>query len=133
AARSAARDPASTRCGASSDPRSRSPTRTSRRAASGAFARCGTTGASVDPAVMSILACPRCRASAPFSAARAPRCNACGFEPSPGPAHVLDLIDSGGGEPTVATTEQRLMESELVARVYDRFWRPTFVRLLAGK
>jgi SAM-dependent methyltransferase len=87
----------------------------------------------VDPAVLSILACPRCRASAPFSAARALRCTSCGFEPSPGPTQVLDLIDAGGPEPTAATTEQRFMESELVARVYDRFWRPTFVRLLAGK
>ena len=37
------------------------------------------------------------------------------------------------GEPTPATTEQRLMESELVARLYDRTFRPTFVRLLGGR
>src|SRR5690606_40039337 len=29
-------------------------------------------------------------------------------------------------------SEQRLMESELVARAYERFWRPAFVRVLAG-
>jgi SAM-dependent methyltransferase len=46
---------------------------------------------------------------------------------------VLDLIDGSAGEAPAATTEQRLMESELVARLYDRFWRPTFVRLFAGK
>jgi SAM-dependent methyltransferase len=47
---------------------------------------------------------------------------------------VLDLIDSSvGGEPTAPTSEQRFMESDLVARVYDRIWRPTFVRLFGGK
>ena len=46
---------------------------------------------------------------------------------------VLDLIDTSAGEAPTVTTEQRLMESELVARIYDRFWRPTFVRLFAGK
>jgi len=47
---------------------------------------------------------------------------------------VLDLIDVAiGGEPMASTTEQRLMESDLVARVYDRFWRPTFVRMFGGK
>jgi SAM-dependent methyltransferase len=44
-----------------------------------------------------------------------------------------DLLDPARGEPTAATVEQRLMESELVARVYDRIWRPTFVRVLAGR
>jgi ubiquinone/menaquinone biosynthesis C-methylase UbiE len=47
---------------------------------------------------------------------------------------VLDLIDTQhAGEPTVANAEQRLMESALVARLYDRVWRPTFVRLFGGK
>ena len=47
---------------------------------------------------------------------------------------MIDLIDTTiSGEPTPANTEQRLMESELIARIYERVWRPTFVRLLAGK
>jgi len=88
----------------------------------------------VDPAVLPILSCPRCRAEAPFRSLRNPRCATCGLEPSSTNPHVLDLIDVAvGGEPTVANAEQRLMESDLVARIYDRFWRPTFVRLLAGK
>jgi SAM-dependent methyltransferase len=87
----------------------------------------------VDPAVLPILSCPRCRAEAPFRSLRHPRCTTCGLEPASANPHILDLIDVGVGEPTAANTEQRLMESELVARIYDRFWRPTFVRLLAGK
>jgi SAM-dependent methyltransferase len=88
----------------------------------------------VDPAVLPILQCPRCRAAAPFTDLRAPRCTTCGLEPHSTVPGVLDLIDVAvSGEPTVPTTEQRFMESELVARVYDRLWRPTFVRMLAGK
>jgi SAM-dependent methyltransferase len=88
----------------------------------------------VDPAVLPILACPRCRSAGSFSNVRAPRCATCGLEASTTIAGVLDLIDvAASGEPTVASTEQRLMESDLVARIYDRFWRPTFVRMFAGK
>jgi SAM-dependent methyltransferase len=88
----------------------------------------------VDPAVLPILACPRCRSASPFTDLRAPRCSTCGLEPATAIPGVLDLIDvAGAGEPTAASTEQRLMESDLVARLYDRVWRPTFVRLLAGK
>jgi SAM-dependent methyltransferase len=86
----------------------------------------------VDPAVLPILACPRCKAEAPFKRVRDTRCSTCGFEPNGTNPHVLDLIDHTAGEPTAANTEQRLMESDLVARIYDRFWRPSFVRLLAG-
>ena len=86
----------------------------------------------VDPAVLPILSCPRCRADVPFKDLRTPRCRACGLEPVAS-ANLLDLIDNTAGEAPTVTTEQRLMESELVARMYDRFWRPTFVRLLAGK
>jgi SAM-dependent methyltransferase len=87
----------------------------------------------VDPAVLPLLACPRCHAEAPFKDLRTPRCRACGHEPATSVPGVLDLIDSSAGEVPTVTTEQRLMESELVARIYDRFWRPTFVRLFAGK
>jgi SAM-dependent methyltransferase len=45
----------------------------------------------------------------------------------------LDLLDlRRGGAPTPATAEQQLMESELIARIYERFWRPAFVRVMAG-
>jgi SAM-dependent methyltransferase len=87
----------------------------------------------VDPAVLPILSCPRCHADAPFKDLRTPRCRACRLEPVTSVPGVLDLIDASAGEAPVVTTEQRLMESELIARIYDRFWRPTFVRLLAGR
>ena len=88
----------------------------------------------VDPAVLPILACPRCRAAAPFRDTRNARCSSCGLEPALAAPGVLDLIDVAiGGEPVPSNTEQRLMESDVVARIYDRFWRPTFVRMLAGK
>ncbi|HUJ63491.1 MAG TPA: methyltransferase domain-containing protein [Kofleriaceae bacterium] len=87
----------------------------------------------MDPAVRPILACPRCRAEAPFADLRHPRCTSCGLEPAHSPRGVLDLIDVEVGEPTAASAEQRLMESDLVARMYDRTWRPAFVRLLAGR
>jgi SAM-dependent methyltransferase len=87
----------------------------------------------VDPAVLPILSCPRCHVDAPFKDLRTPRCRTCGLEPAASAPGVLDLIDTSAGETPTVTTEQRLMESELVARIYDRFWRPTFVRLFAGK
>ncbi|HET9621377.1 MAG TPA: class I SAM-dependent methyltransferase [Kofleriaceae bacterium] len=87
----------------------------------------------MDPAVLPILACPRCRVDAPFKNLRTPRCRACGLEPVQAVPNVLELIDTTAGEAPTATAEQRLMESELIARLYDRFWRPTFVRMFAGK
>jgi len=86
----------------------------------------------VDPAVLPILQCPRCRTAAPFSDLRTPRCKSCGLEPTRTSHGVLDLIDTGQ-ETLASTSEQRFMESDLVARVYERVWRPTFVRMLAGK
>ncbi|HSD86729.1 MAG TPA: methyltransferase domain-containing protein [Kofleriaceae bacterium] len=87
----------------------------------------------MDPAVLPILMCPRCRAAAPFARLKHPRCSACGLEPTERTG-FLDLIDATlTGEPTAPSTEQRLMESDLVARIYDRVWRPTFVRMLAGR
>jgi SAM-dependent methyltransferase len=86
----------------------------------------------VDPAVLPILMCPRCRTSEPFAELRHPRCSGCGLEPHR-TRGMLDLIDVGAGEPTAASTEQRLMESELVARIYDRVWRPTFGGRLARR
>jgi len=62
------------------------------------------------------LTCPSCRARYPEDSGH------------------YDLLDiKNRGEPTPATAEQRLMESELVARLYDRTFRPAFVRLLGGR
>jgi len=65
-------------------------------------------------------------------AGRQVRCGECGraFAEKTG---YVDLLDTAAnGEPTASSAEQRLMESELIARVYERFWRPAFVRLFAG-
>lgn len=96
-------------------------------------ATCVRYNHNVDPAVLSILRCPRCRATAPFADGRSPRCGACGLEPQKAVPGVLDLIDVAvAGEPTAPTAEQRLMESDLIARIYDRVWRPAFVRVFGG-
>jgi hypothetical protein len=87
----------------------------------------------VDPAVLPILSCPRCRTPGSFKDLRMPRCMACGLEPQRHDRGILDLVDVTVGEPTAASTEQRLMESDLVARISERIWRPTFVRVLAGR
>ena len=81
---------------------------------------------------LSLVRCPACRASQVERDGRSARCRACGTS-HPAPHGYLDLLPSSGHQAPVATTpEQRLMESELIARVYERFWRPAFVRLLAG-
>ena len=86
----------------------------------------------VDSSLYQYLTCPRCRGTS-FTAEQ-PACTACGLNVAKTDRGYYDLIDSARlGEPTAATAEQRLMESELVARVYDRLWRPAFVRVLAGK
>ena len=62
------------------------------------------------------------------------RCTRCDLRVESHREGFLDLLDvERRGEPTAPTREQQFMESELVARLYERFWRPTFVRLLAGK
>jgi len=90
-----------------------------------------------EPAFLSLLRCPRCGASASIDLAdqgRALRCGRCGLAVAPHPSGFIDLLDvATHGEPQAVTPEQRFMESELGARLYERFWRPTFVRLLAGK
>ena len=86
----------------------------------------------MDPHVVPILVCPRCQRRGAFSTGKTMRCP-CGLaiETSVG---YLDLLNPGGqGEPAVTSSEQRLMESAVVARLYERVWRPTFVRVLAGR
>ncbi|HVV81921.1 MAG TPA: methyltransferase domain-containing protein [Kofleriaceae bacterium] len=87
----------------------------------------------MDPHVLPILRCPRCAAVGSFTDHRALVCERCKLtiERERG---YLDLLDVAmHGEPAAASTEQRLMESDLVARLYEGVWRPGFVRLLAGR
>lgn len=100
-------------------------------AARGSFAGAGDAITSaVDPAFLSILRCPACKAPG-LTDQRAPHCDRCGVTITVANG-VLDVIQAAA-EPTAASAEQRLMHSQLVARLYDRTWRPAFVRLLAGK
>jgi SAM-dependent methyltransferase len=86
----------------------------------------------LDPHILPLLRCPRCAAAGSFDGARALACSRCDLVLGPGRG-FYDLLDVARGEPSPTTSEQRLMESELVARIYERVWRPAFVRLLAGR
>ncbi len=87
----------------------------------------------MDPHVLPILRCPRCSGIGSFNASRGLACTRCGLT-IVAERGFYDLLDiAHRGEPPANSTEQRLMESELVARAYERLWRPTFVRLLAGR
>lgn len=77
-----------------------------------------------------LFRCPGCHAPL-HAGGRQLSCESCGRSWNERSGY-FDLIDSSAGEPTASSAEQRLMESELVARLYERIWRPTFVRLLAG-
>lgn len=86
----------------------------------------------MDPGFFALLRCPACHANGLERQGRSVLCPQCErrFDDGGG---FLDLLDVGlGGEPTAPTAEQQLMQSELVARLYERFWRPTFVRVMAG-
>ena len=86
------------------------------------------------PSFFKSLKCPACESTGEGWTIRSLRleCDGCGreFENMDGYVDLLDL--SVRGDLAVLTPEQRLMESELIARVYERFWRPTFVRVMAG-
>jgi len=86
----------------------------------------------MDPAFVAVLKCPVCHGVDLEQLSGFLGCPSCGtqFESREG---YVSMLDVKRGEPTPATTEQRLMESELVARIYERVWRPTFVRVIAGK
>jgi SAM-dependent methyltransferase len=86
----------------------------------------------VDPGFLALLRCPSCDRDQMTGAAGRVECAGCGSE-FPTAGGFIDLLDvQRRGTPTPSTAEQRLMESELVARIYERFWRPTFVRVIAG-
>ena len=84
----------------------------------------------MDPHVVPILVCPSCQRAGSFTLGRTVRCP-CGVAVDAS-AGYLDLLATGA-EPTATSSEQRLMESPVVARLYERVWRPTFVRVLAGR
>ncbi len=86
----------------------------------------------MDPAFVAVLQCPVCHAKDLQDLSGFVSCTSCGTEFESGEGY-LSMLDHKRGEPTASTTEQRLMESELVARIYERVWRPTFVRVVAGK
>ena len=86
----------------------------------------------VDPTVLKLLRCSHCGESKVAYASSRLHCEACGAMFDDGGGY-FDFVDESAGSPTAATLEQRLMESELIARLYDRVWRPTFVRVFAGR
>src|SRR5690349_18296883 len=80
--------------------------------------------------VASLLRCPGCRGPLERRG-RELVCASCGTTIAS--ASYLDMLGAdGAGAPAPSSVEQRLMESELVARLYERVWRPAFVRLMAG-
>ncbi len=86
---------------------------------------------SMDPAFIALLRCTSCGSTELTRGVRCAQCS-CGLEVVEHDGYV-DLIDASKGAPAASSAEQRMMESDLVANLYERFWRPTFVRLMAGK
>ena len=84
----------------------------------------------MEPGFFALLRCPVCRTEGMQASGLSAVCRDCGrrFQFN---GDFFDLLVTSG-EPMLATTEQRLMESEMVARAYERFWRPAFVRVVAG-
>ena len=84
----------------------------------------------MDPRFFPLLLCPDCRSSV-TGVSLGVRCSDCG-RTYPLRDGYYDLLHETLHPPIATTMEQRFMESELVARTYERFWRPAFVRVLAG-
>ncbi|GAB4533893.1 MAG: class I SAM-dependent methyltransferase [Haliangiales bacterium] len=84
----------------------------------------------MDRVFVELLRCVSCQSPLRFANRRL-ACTRCEFTSAAG-GPFFDFL---GATTTYApaSTEQALMESELVARVYERFWRPAFVRVVAGK
>ena len=85
----------------------------------------------MDPALFALLQCPACHTTGLQGTSRSVTCPSCQRRYDAG-NKFIDMIDPTL-EPTAHSTEQRLMESELVANLYERFWRPSFVRMVAGE
>jgi 2-polyprenyl-3-methyl-5-hydroxy-6-metoxy-1,4-benzoquinol methylase len=86
---------------------------------------------SVDASVTSLLRCPVCKSDTLAGDARLISCHRCDHRFPRAEGGYFDLIDFEGAT-APATPAQRFMESELVARIYERFFRPFMVRTLAG-
>lgn len=82
------------------------------------------------PGLLALLRCSACQAGPLEASSTHLLCRACGAEFQSG--SYVDLLNPHLGEPVATTKEQRLMESALVANLYERFWRPAFVRAIAG-
>jgi len=80
-----------------------------------------------------LFRCPACTSNTLEHASSRLTCQSCQETYAAGDGYVDMFYESASGEPLAATAEQKLMESELMARVYERFWRPAFVRVLAGR
>ncbi len=91
----------------------------------------------MDVSLIDIMRCPACM-NVPLRVRRAGRssrlwCERCGIAINRDGA-FLDVATLGPhGDFTPSTLEQSLMQSEPVARLYERIWRPMFVRAVAGK
>jgi SAM-dependent methyltransferase len=84
--------------------------------------------------VATLFRCPQCGGSELVLQSKQISCTRsdCGHC-IPGRLGFYDFMTAGLNRRVASTPEQRLMESELVARVYERMWRPAFVRVMAGK
>ncbi len=87
----------------------------------------------MDPQLTSILICPGCQAVGTFVSKRTMQCAACAIVLDTSHGFVDLLTASGRGDHPPNSSEQRFMESAVVARLYERVWRPGFVRVLAGR
>ena len=85
----------------------------------------------MDPGLFALLRCPACETSGLEGSSRSVTCPSCQRRFDAG-GDFVDMLDPGF-IPSAQSAEQRFMESELVANLYERFWRPTFVRLVAGR
>ncbi len=82
----------------------------------------------MDEEGISLLACARCRGSL-ASTKRTCECMECGVRFDCG--DFIDMLDATT-TPEPTTMDQRIAESTLYARLYEKWWRPWFVRFTSG-
>ena len=76
-----------------------------------------------------VLGCPLCHNPLPPAEVGTLACTACGAR-YPVTVGLADLVPPEPGQ--AETPNMRIMESGLLARVYERAWRPILTRLLTG-
>jgi len=76
-----------------------------------------------------VLGCPLCNGPLPLAGDGTLACAACGAR-YPMADGLADLVPPEPGQ--AETPNIRIMESALLARVYERAWRPVLTRLLTG-